>query len=78
MFLGILVRLEALALYSHSWWVFGPFLLFYVGMTVFVAFDCYYIGIGRLDKEVAWILAKDIVSNWKPTLREGSRLNFAW
>jgi hypothetical protein len=78
MFLGVLVLLEALALYSTSWLVFGLFLIFYVIMTIFIAFDCYYIGIGRLDRKVAWILAKDIVSNWRPAIKEGRRFNLTW
>jgi hypothetical protein len=59
-------------------WVFGLFLVFYVTMTVFIAFDCYYIGIGRLDRKVAWVLARDIVSNWRPALKEGGRFNLSW
>ena len=57
--------LEALALYSTSWIVYGLFLGFYAGITIFVAFDCYYIGIGRMDYILAWNLAKDILCNWK-------------
>jgi hypothetical protein len=53
--------------------VFTIFLVFYVAMTLFIAFDTYYIGIGRLDRKVAWVLARDIVSNWKPALKEGTR-----
>ena len=45
--LGILVLIEALALYSSSWIVYGLFLAFYVGMTIFIAFDAYYLGIGK-------------------------------
>jgi hypothetical protein len=56
--------------------VFGLFLVFYVTMTVFIAFDCYYIGIGRLDRKVAWVLAKDIVSNWR--IKDDSRSNLTW
>lgn len=64
-FLGVLVFVEAMALYTSSWWMFGPFLIFYVAMTIFIAFDCYYIGVGRLDKKLSLILAKDILTNWR-------------
>ena len=65
-FLGGIVLLEALTIYSHSWLIFGPFLLLYVAMTVFIAVDCYFIGIGRLDSRITKELAKDIVFNsWK-------------
>ena len=42
--LGLVVLLEALALYSSSWIVYGIFLAIYMAMTVFIAFDCYYLG----------------------------------
>ena len=45
--LGVLVLIEALALYSSSWIVYGLFLVCYVGMTIFIAFDAYYLGIGK-------------------------------
>ena len=45
--LGVLVLIEALALYSSSWIVYGLFLFCYVGMTIFIAFDAYYLGIGK-------------------------------
>ena len=38
----------------------------YIGMTIFIAFDCYYLGIGRTDYIVAIELAKDIVAKWRP------------
>ena len=65
MYLGALVLLEALTLYSSSWWIFTIFLSFYLIMTTFLAFDLYYNGIGRLDRSIAWLLAKDIIFNWK-------------
>jgi len=68
--LGILVLIEALALYSSSWIVYGLFLAFYVGMTIFIAFDAYYLGIGRTDYVIALALAKDIVGNWSPVPRK--------
>ena len=68
-----MVFLEALALYSTSWIVYGLFLGFYAGITIFVAFDCYYIGIGRMDYIVAWNLAKDILCNWKPVRDESDQ-----
>jgi len=65
-FIGIVVLIEAVALYSASWWVYGIFLIMYVCMTIFVAFDCYYLGIGRTDYIVARELAKDIIAKWRP------------
>ena len=47
--LGAIVLLEAMTIYFSSWWVYGPFLIFYVAMTVFIAVDSYYMGVGRLD-----------------------------
>lgn len=58
--------IEAVALYSASWWVYIIFLIMYVGMTIFVAFDCYYLGIGRTDYIIAIELAKDILAKWRP------------
>ena len=64
-FLGGIVLLEALALYSYSWWVYGIFIFMYVMMTIFIAIDCYFMGVGRLDGEIAKVLAKEIVTGWK-------------
>ena len=64
--LGLVVFLEALALYSSSWIVYGIFLGCYIATTIFIAFDCYYLGVGRTDFLVAVALAKDIVFHWKP------------
>ena len=70
-FLGGIVLLEALALYSTSWWVYGIFLLFYVFMTILIAMDCYFNGVGRLDRRIGEVLAKNIFSDWQhdPTER---------
>ena len=65
MILGVLVLLEALTLYSSSWLIFAVFLAFYLTMTIFIAFDIYYNGVGRLDRSITWLLAKDIMFNWK-------------
>ncbi len=65
-FLGGIVLVEALALYSESWWIYGVFILFYVIMTIFIAVDCYYMGVARLDGNVGKALAKDIlIFGWK-------------
>ena len=64
-FLGGIVLLEAVALYSHSWWVYGAFILFYIVATIFIAVDCYYMGIGRLDSTIAKTLAKDLFAKWE-------------
>jgi hypothetical protein len=64
--LGIVILLEAMALYSTSWLVYGLFLVSYVSMTIFVAFDNYYIGVGLMDYKLAFTLAKDIIIDWGP------------
>ena len=47
--LGGVVFIEALALYSSSWIVYGLFLACYISMTIFIAFDAYYLGIGKFE-----------------------------
>ena len=56
--LGVLVFLEALILHSNSWLAYILYLGFYVTMIIFVSFDSYYNGIGRLDVTIAWLLIK--------------------
>ena len=75
MLLGALVLLEALTLYSSSWWIFIIFLAFYISMTIFIAFDIYYNGVGRIDRSITWLLAKDILFNWKQVYRGAYRGN---
>ena len=60
MILGILVLLEAVVLFSSSILVYLPFVIFYVILTTFLAFDLYYHGVGRIDWEMGKLLAKDI------------------
>ena len=57
-FLGVLILLEALILHINSWYAYALFLVFYVSMTIFVSFDVYYNGIGRIDKTIAFLLTK--------------------
>lgn len=65
-FLGGIVLLEAITLYSYSWWWYSVFLILYVAMTVFIAIDCYFIGVARLDMEITKILIKDVFyTSWK-------------
>jgi hypothetical protein len=75
MLLGALVLLEALTLYSSSWWIFAVFLAFYLGMTIFISFDVYYNGVGRLDRSITCLLAKDIIFNWTQIYRGTYRGN---
>ena len=55
--LGIIIFLEALLLHFDSWFTHAIFLVFYISMVIFVSFDTYYNGIGRIDITVAWLLA---------------------
>merc|ERR1711860_211905 len=57
-FLGAIVLLEALIIYSHSWTIYCIFLVFYVSMTIFIAVDCYYVGVSRIHLGIAWSMAK--------------------
>ena len=57
-FTAFLIFIEAVVLYAHNWWTYGAFLLIYVIMTVYLAFDTYYIGVDRVDSKVAVFLAK--------------------
>merc|ERR1712061_19982 len=50
-------------------------LQFYTNMTIFIAFDIYYNGVGRLDRSITWLLAKDILFNWKQIYRGAYRGN---
>ena len=60
MILGVLVLLEAVVLFSPSFWVYVPFILFYITLTFFLSFDLYYHGVGRIDLTMGKLLAKDI------------------
>ena len=62
MVLGILVLLEALVLFSESILVYIPFVVFYIGLTIFLSFDLYYHGVGRIDMTMGKLLAKDIAT----------------
>ena len=66
----MVVLLEAIALYSTSWIVYIIFLLTYIIITVFIPFDCYYIGIGRMDSALTRSLIKDIFVNCKSVSRD--------
>ncbi len=57
---GILVA-EALTLYVTSWWLYLLFIFFYIGMTFFIAIDCYYHGVGRLHHRIGFVIARDQV-----------------
>ena len=59
--LGVLILLEALILHINTWYAYTLFLIFYVSMTIFVSFDVYYNGIGRIDSTIAWLLFKGTV-----------------
>uniref|UniRef100_A0A0K2UJV3 Uncharacterized protein n=1 Tax=Lepeophtheirus salmonis TaxID=72036 RepID=A0A0K2UJV3_LEPSM len=59
-FVGFLVLLEALALYTSSWLVYFPFFLLYVVTTLFIAIDSYFMGLGRIDRIIGRLLFKHI------------------
>ena len=58
--LAAILMAEALTLYTSSWYIYILFILFYIGMTIFIAVDCYYVGIGRLHHKIGWVLAKQM------------------
>jgi len=57
-FAACLVLVEAMVLCFPNWWTYGTFLGLYMATTAFVAFDTYYIGVGRIDSGVALFLAR--------------------
>ena len=57
-FTAYLIFIEAIVLYFHTWWMYGAFLVTYVIMTLYLAFDTYYVGVDRIDSKVAMFLAK--------------------
>jgi hypothetical protein len=63
---------EAFVLYFNNWMTFGPFIGFYLAMTVFIAFDGYYIGLGRLNFKLALELAIYNLNpcNWTSKVRK--------
>jgi hypothetical protein len=77
--LTLILILEALTLYSASWWVYGCFILMYIGGTIFIAIDCYYIGIGRLHHSIAFVLTKEVAGFFKKpfSVRYRQRFFFA-
>ena len=58
--LAAILMAEALTLYTSSWYIYILFIFFYIGMTIFIAVDCYYVGIGRLHHKIGWVLAKEM------------------
>ena len=59
--LAAILMVEAITLYTSSWIIYILFILFYIGMTIFIAVDCYYVGIGRLHHKIGWALAKQMI-----------------
>ena len=64
-FVASLLVFQMSTLYTTSSWIFGLFITFYVLGTIYVAYDCYYVGIGRLDYLVAMSLARKFLCHWK-------------
>ena len=56
--LGVLILIEAVVLNVNSWLAFSSFLAFYLSMIIFISFDTYYNGIGRIDSTIAKLLIK--------------------
>ena len=56
--LGVLILIEAVVLNVNSWFAFSSFLVFYLSMIIFISFDTYYNGIGRIDSTIAKLLIK--------------------
>ena len=61
--LGVLIFFEAVILHLNTWYAYVSFLAFYVSMSIFVSFDVYYNGIGRIDSTIAVLLIKGISFN---------------
>ena len=61
--LGVLIFFEAVILHLNTWYAYVSFLAFYLSMSIFVSFDVYYNGIGRIDSTIAVLLIKGISFN---------------
>ena len=58
--LGFVILIESVAIYSTHPLIYAVFLITYVIITIFVAFDCYYVGVGRIDRLLAVQFGKNI------------------
>ena len=58
--LGFVILIESVAIYSTHPLIYAVFLITYVTITIFVAFDCYYVGVGRIDRLLAVQFGKNI------------------
>ena len=76
--LAAILIAEAFTLYTSSWWFYILFILFYIGMTIFIAVDCYYVGIGRLHHKIGWVLAKELLGCLKKPCSPRYRQRFAF
>ena len=76
--LAAILIAEAFTLYTSSWWFYILFILFYIGMTIFIAVDCYYVGIGRLHHKIGWVLAKELLGCLKQPCSPRYRQRFAF
>ena len=64
--LVVLIFLEAVILnFNNTWYAYGVFLFFYLAMSIFVSFNVYYDGIGRIDSTIAVALIKGITLKTK-------------
>ena len=61
MFSGAIVLIEAIVLYVSSIWIFLLFVVFYILVVTLMAFDIYYLGIGRIDGRLAFNLARYVL-----------------
>ena len=48
-FVAILISIEAVLFYFDNRWMYGLFLTSYVIMTVYLAFNTYYVGVSHID-----------------------------
>lgn len=78
-FIGILVGTEAIGIFWKSFFGFLVFIFFYIVTAIYIAFDCYYLGLGRSSIAVTGILFKyhwETICKLVSSLKD-SRLNFS-
>ena len=73
--LGVLIFLEAVILtFNNTWYAYGVFLFFYLAMSIFVSFNVYYDGIGRIDSTIAVALIKGITLKTKERTKRSIKI----
>ncbi len=60
-FSGAIVLIEAIVLYVSNKWIFLLFIVFYLLVVTLMAYDMYYLGVGRIDVRLAFNLARHVL-----------------